>query len=155
MEYCKFDGWDSPSPYKYTKREDNPNRRKHHRDTRLYHGPIHIPEQVMEQANKGRVLQDTCRHLVLRVAWEGMVWVFRDFAGPSRPVLIGEIVRTAKGEHRVHLWQVVDRDGVDPFLVIDREKAEAAADAEPLSAGLPLVPPLKPAPFVQALETTP
>lgn len=143
MQYTKFQDWESRSgPFEsYTKRKDHPNRRKHHRDERVFHGPLTIPLPVREAVDEAPVLQDTCRHLVVRVEVGDIVWVFRDFAGVDHTTYIGEVVYTRKGKYRVHVWRAVDRDGADLIGLIDKHRLNRDGGRPGVT---PLMPPLAP-----------
>lgn len=91
------------------------NRRAHHKDTRLYHGPIRVPVDVAEMASRGRVVQTTAHHMAVRVSHLGTVYLFRVVGGRD---YLGEVVETQSGTIRVHLWAIVDAVGrpVEDFL---------------------------------------
>jgi hypothetical protein len=84
------------------------NRRAHHKDTRLYHGPIRVPVDVAEMASRGRVVQTTAHHMAVRVSYLGTVYLFRVVGGRD---YLGEVVETQSGTIRVHLWSIVDAVG--------------------------------------------
>lgn len=91
------------------------NRRAKHKDTRLYHGPIRVPEDVAEMAARGRVVKTTAAHLAVRVSHLGTVYLFRVVGGRD---YLGEVVETQQGTIRVHLWAIVEAVGrpVEDFL---------------------------------------
>jgi hypothetical protein len=91
------------------------NRRAHHKDTRLYHGPIRVPVDVCEMASRGRVVQTTASHMAVRVSHLGTVYLFRVVGGRD---YLGEVVETQSGTIRVHLWAIVEAVGrpVEDFL---------------------------------------
>ena len=91
------------------------NRRAHHKDTRLYHGPIRVPVDVCEMASRGRVLKTTAHHMAVRVSHLGTVYLFRVVGGRD---YLGEVVETQSGTIRVHLWAIVEAVGrpVEDFL---------------------------------------
>jgi len=101
--------------------------RKKHQDTRLYHGPIRLPESVVMLSGAADVYRTTCRHPAIRLSHAGIVYLWREW-GLGRDY-IGEVVRTAAGGYRVHLWRVTSRIGLDVQEIISRDRERVAADA--------------------------
>lgn len=88
-----------------TQRVRSKNRRVHHRDTVLYHGPMTIPAHVAECVRESPELaRSTCRHLLARYAdADGIIYRFRCRV-PDHRGMVGEIVRTQANAVRLHCW---------------------------------------------------
>lgn len=83
---------------KHRKSDKQPN-------VRLYHGPFLIPPDVAESLRESPDLHRTRhQHLVGRYAdADGVTWLIRCRVPDSR-AMVGEIVRTPEGHHRVTAW---------------------------------------------------
>lgn len=86
------------------------NRRRHHKDTRLYHGPLRLPQEVMDKAKESQVYRTTSRKLAVRILHEDIVYLLRVVCGRD---YIGEVVRTDSGTYRVHVWSAITTQGRD------------------------------------------
>jgi len=86
------------------KRAEHRNRKVHHENTRLYHGPMLIPPAVVAivAAHPG-IKRTTHQHLVSRYADTAHTWLFRCQIPESR-AMVGEIVRAPDGKLRIHCW---------------------------------------------------
>lgn len=103
------------------RRAENKNRLKHHQDTQLFHGPIAVPDDMLARASTSPVYLTSGRKCVIRFqTLSGVTWIFREYTANHR-VYVGEVVRTLKGQYRVHLWRAAKRAGVDPLAVIERD----------------------------------
>jgi len=84
------------------------NRRVRHSDTRLYHGPIHLPDEVQVRLAAAPAYRTTHRHPALRLKYHGITIVSRTAPAASGEY-VGEIVRTQSGALRVHLFAAANR----------------------------------------------
>lgn len=106
---------------------------KHSEDVRLYHGPMSIPAYVYEAVREDpSPMRATGRggHLVSRYAEaDGTVWIFRSQI-PEHRGMVGEIVRTPIGRHRVHCWSSATPADMyrEPAAIIERLRAEYAKE---------------------------
>lgn len=84
---------------------------KHAGDIQLYHGPMQVPEHVAECVREDPTPHKATgrgRHWVTRYAEaDGTVWLFR-CGIPFHRGMVGEIVRTPLGRHRVHCWSAAE-----------------------------------------------
>lgn len=84
---------------------------KHAGDIQLYHGPMQVPEHVAECVREDPTPHKATgrgRHWVTRYAEaNGTVWLFR-CGIPFHRGMVGEIVRTPLGRHRVHCWSAAE-----------------------------------------------
>lgn len=117
----------------YKERPERKNRRSHHRDEVIYHGPITIPDEVIALLGTSTVYRTTCRHPALRVHHNSITYVLR--TALSGTDYVGEVVRTQAGAYRVHAWTVSLRGGKPLGAIIPRE--EPPCDMPPVSAPLP------------------
>lgn len=85
-------------------RPERKNNRSHHQGERIYHGPMKIPEQILDIASRAPAYRTTCRKPCIRLALDGMTYLFR--TGLCGDSYIGEIIRTDKGL-RVHVWTAI------------------------------------------------
>lgn len=115
-------------------RREGRNRRAHHQNERVYHGPMAIPERIAAiVADHPGLKRTTDRHLVSRYAEEGWTWLFRCQIPASRQ-MVGEIVRTPEGKMRVHCWSAArDTSAEEPAVIVGRKSPVAPA---------PLLPPI-------------
>lgn len=91
-------------------RPEGKNRRAHHQNERLYHGPLEIPERIVDiVAEHPGIKRTTHRHLVSRYAENNWVWLFRCKIPASRQ-MVGEVVRTPEGKIRMHCWSAASTD---------------------------------------------
>ena len=89
-------------------RPQHKNRRAHHLDTQLYHGPMLIPERISNIiAEHPSIKQTTHGHLVSRYAENEWTWIFRCQI-PFHRNMIGELVMTPEQKIRVHCWSVAN-----------------------------------------------
>jgi len=90
------------------------------RGTRLYHGPMFIPPDVTALIREDPALHRTRqRKLVSRYAEDGVTWLFRCEIPASR-AMVGEVVRTPEGTHRVHCWSAATSARRDAREIIER-----------------------------------
>lgn len=120
-------------------RPERRNRRAHHKNARIYHGPMMIPERIAAiVAEHPSVKRTTDRHLVSRYAEGGWVWLFRCQIPESR-AMVGEIVLAEAGQIRVHCWSAARLDGraiAEPAEIVGRQASDGSRPA--------LLPPLAP-----------
>ena len=82
---------------------------KHHKDEQLYHGPLVVPQEVIDKIDRRyHIYRTTHGKVCARIKHKGIVYIFRTLSGRQ---YIGEVVRTQKGDIRVHLWSATDRIG--------------------------------------------
>lgn len=116
-----------------TPRPERRNRKEHHAGERVFHGPMVLPDYVLDSAGRAAPLRTTHRHPVLRVARDGITYLFR--SQPS-PEMVGEIWRTPEGQYRVHVWSCAVRDGRNlrvALELIERDRlARMPAEPTPL-----------------------
>lgn len=88
-----------------SQRPERRNRRVHHEGTKLYHGPLLIPEYVAGIVAAHPAIKRTTHggHLVSRYADAAYTWLFRCQIPESR-AMVGEIVCTPEGKLRIHCW---------------------------------------------------
>jgi len=79
------------------------NRRKHHEGEQIYHGPMRLPDYVIDSASRAVPVRTTHQHLAIRISRDGIVYLFRYAPAPE---MVGEIWRTPEGAYRVHCWAV-------------------------------------------------
>lgn len=108
-----------------TERPEHKNRKAHHQNEVLFHGPIEIPERVVNiVAEHPAIKRTTHRKLVSRYAENNWVWLFRCQIPESRQ-MVGEVVRTPEGKIRVHCWSAARPDSrlirTPEEIVQDRE----------------------------------
>lgn len=102
------------------------NRREHHTDTKVYHGPLLVPAHIAEAVRESPDLaRSTCRHLVARYADpDGTVWRFRCRV-PDHRAMVGEIVLTCDGAIRIHCWSAADPGSYrEPGEIMERWRGE-------------------------------
>lgn len=89
-------------------RPANKNRKAHHKNDVLYHGPIRIPEDVLDIASRAPVYRTThgAKKLAIRLALDGVTYLFR--TGLAGDCYLGEIIRTPEGMVRVHVWTAIE-----------------------------------------------
>lgn len=89
-------------------RPTSKNRREHHQGHRLYHGPMRLPERVLDIATRAPVYRTTHRHPVIRLAFDGVTYIFR--TGLAGDCYLGEIVQELEGAGpiRVHVWRAIE-----------------------------------------------
>ena len=84
---------------------------KHPDNVRIYHGPMEIPAHVAECVREDPTPHKATgrgRHWVTRYAEaDGTVWLFR-CGIPFHRGMVGEIIRTPLGRHRVHCWSAAE-----------------------------------------------
>ena len=90
-----------------TPRRERANKRAHHDGQRIFHGPMGIPDYVLDSVSRAMPYRTTHRHPVLRVARDGITYVFRSAPAPE---MVGEIWRTLEGQYRVHVWSCATPD---------------------------------------------
>ena len=73
--------------------------------TRLYHGPLRLPSRVLDIATRAPVYRTTARHPVIRMALDGVTYIFR--TGIAGDCYLGEIIQAPDGAMRVHVWTVI------------------------------------------------
>lgn len=90
------------------------NKRRHHKHTQLYHGPMTLPEQVVKMAERNPYeVKTTHRHFAIKVSHENISYLFRTLGGHH---YIGEIVQTQEGNIRVHVWSIA----AGPFQTVQQ-----------------------------------
>lgn len=97
--------------------QKNKNKRKHHNDTILYRGCMQLPEEVCTLAVQSDVYKTTCRKLAVRIKVKGVVYIMRVVCGKN---YVGEIVRTEKGDIRVHVWEAVTKNSTSIETILGR-----------------------------------
>ena len=105
----------------FTQRPERCNRREHHANDILYHGPVLIPERIAAiVAEHPAIKRTTHSHLVSRYAESGWTWLFRCQI-PAHRAMVGESVRAPVGAIRVHCWSVADpsREYREPKEILD------------------------------------
>lgn len=86
-------------------RNSHRNKRLHHKGTVIYRGIIELSDKDLESIAAAPVYRTTSRHCVLRWTDENdVVWLVRNYQ-PNVTLYLGEVVRTEKGAHRVHLFR--------------------------------------------------
>jgi hypothetical protein len=100
------------------------NVRRKHVDTVLYRGPMRLAEDVVRLAQQSGVVKTTHRKLAVRISHGGIAYVLRVVGGRD---YLGEIVRTERGEYRVHVWSIVDGPMPDVSAIIERKTANPPA----------------------------
>lgn len=99
------------------------NIRRKHQDTVLYKGPMRLSEDVVRLAQQSPVLKTTHRKLAVRISHGGIAYVLRVVGGRD---YLGEIIRTERGEYRVHVWSIVDGPMPDVAAIIQRKTEHEA-----------------------------
>lgn len=111
-------------------RTERRNRRAHHHDEIVYHGPMLIPERVALIVAEHPAIKRTTHgsHLVSRYAENGWTWLFRCQV-PTHRKMVGEIVRTPVGDIRVHCWSAADPERYtrndEPVAIVTAKTARA------------------------------
>jgi hypothetical protein len=108
------------------------NIRRKHVDTVLYRGPMRLPAEVVETAYRNPVVKTTHRKLAVRISHGGIAYVLRVVGGRD---YLGEIVRTERGEYRVHVWTIVDGPHEEVTTIIERKHVTPPAVATRDGAG--------------------
>ena len=127
-----------------SERTERRNRREHHRDEIMYHGPMLIPERVAAIVAEHPAIKRTTHgaHLVSRYSETGWTWLFRCQV-PAHRKLVGEIVRTPAGGIRVHCWSAADperytrNDEPTTILAAKATRTQSAPIMPPLMAPEP------------------
>lgn len=83
----------------------NRNRRKHHVDTLLHSGSMLVPDAIAAIAEEADIYRTTHGHRVVRFVRDNVLWLFRRVQ-PGCTRYVGEVVRTASGTNRVHIFRV-------------------------------------------------
>lgn len=115
----------------YRERPANKGKREHHQDTRLFHGRITLPQEILDSLGRAPVVRTMCKHPALRTQRDGVTYLLRTaICGPH---YVGEVVRTQAGAYRVHAWSVADC-GRPVAEVIERDREQLIPPVPPLSA---------------------
>lgn len=81
-------------------------KRSHFQDTKLYHGPLMISQDVIDVAYRSpRAVRTTARKNAVKVYHDDIAYVFRVLGGQC---YLGEIVQTQQGKIRVHVWGLIE-----------------------------------------------
>lgn len=107
-------------------RAEHRNRKAHHQNEVIHHGPMEIPERIASIVAEHPAIKRTTHggKLVSRYAEGSWTWLFRCQV-PATRLMIGEIVRTPEGNTRVHCWSAArpDRHAIDtPMAILARKR---------------------------------
>lgn len=112
-------------------RAEHKNRRAHHADEVVYHGPMLIPERVANAvAGSPGIARTTHGHLVSRYVDAQFTWRFRCQI-PEHRGMVGEITYTQSGEFRVHCWAAADEryeHKEEPAAILKRKASRCATE---------------------------
>lgn len=97
-------GYITTGPHKGKK--SNSKNRPAYKDERLYHGPMRIPDYVLEIAKKGICVRTRDRHTAIRVRVGEIAYLFRTLGVGCE--YLGEILRCQDGRIRVHVWSLIE-----------------------------------------------
>ncbi len=98
------------------------NIRRKHKDTKIYHGPLRVPDEVMKMVYENPVVKTTHRKLAVKVIHNNMTYLFRVVGSKD---YLGEIVKTENDEYRVHVWSIVPGPMPEVIDIINRKKLES------------------------------